>query len=391
MRCQASTRRGTRCKRNVQEDSQYCYQHEKIFGNQTNSKKRLQYKIETIALWVGIIGSVASIVGLLFVFVPSFQPTTSDNSAKVLSFTLYVITWLGTCVGIFWLFEKAEDNISEDTKIAISLWLLGLKMPESLPSWFATFAAVFDRIFGKRHLSWRCFYRSCFASLLSVSMLELICLSRIFGEGIGGNIGNYSREISLVAVFAIYFNFLPDYVSLLETRYMIRWLIKSNSTMQKLFPIFIDFMATTLISFFTVAAFTFYGSFLFVKAFTTFAEIPLPTLHQALRFVISEPILFFEQVYLTYISGILFRPSVASLGRFDIPAIFIYSTYFTSLWVWLYTISGLVLKLFRLFDPGINFFRKVFDIENKPLRSIGYVSALLITLIYVIALIANQN
>ncbi len=37
-RCQATTKRGTQCKRNVQSGSVYCWQHERIYGNTQTSK-----------------------------------------------------------------------------------------------------------------------------------------------------------------------------------------------------------------------------------------------------------------------------------------------------------------------------------------------------------------
>jgi hypothetical protein len=42
-----------------------------------------------------------------------------------------------------------------------------------------------------------------------------------------------------------------------------------------------------------------------------------------------------------------------------------------SIWMWLPTVSGLLLKAARHLDIGFQWFNSHFDIEKKPLQSIG--------------------
>ncbi len=49
--------------------------------------------------------------------------------------------------------------------------------------------------------------------------------------------------------------------------------------------------------------------------------------------------------------------------------IFLYTTLFTSVWVWLYVGGGMILKFIQKIVPV----RRWFDLENAPLRSIGFV------------------
>jgi hypothetical protein len=73
-------------------------------------------------------------------------------------------------------------------------------------------------------------------------------------------------------------------------------------------------------------------------------------------------------------------PAVRILG---IPwGIFFYSTFFTSVWVWLYAVAGGLLRLASYLGLVLRGLRGILDIQNKPLRSIGMVSNLLITLVY---------
>jgi hypothetical protein len=66
----------------------------------------------------------------------------------------------GVLAGIVWkFFERVEAVLNENTKLEIAVWLVDVKTAERVP-WPDTFAKVFDRVFGTKHLSWQCFWRS---------------------------------------------------------------------------------------------------------------------------------------------------------------------------------------------------------------------------------------
>ena len=58
------------------------------------------------------------------------------------------------------------------------------------------------------------------------------------------------------------------------------------------------------------------------------------------------------------------------------------SAIFTSIWLWLYAGSGFLLKAARRFDVGFEWFNRKFDIEKKPLQSIGLVAGSIAALVY---------
>jgi hypothetical protein len=73
----------------------------------------------------------------------------------------------GVLAGIVWkFFERVEAVLTENTKLEIARWLrvrnieTGLIADNAL-TWPETLAKVFDRVFGTKHLSWKCFWRSC--------------------------------------------------------------------------------------------------------------------------------------------------------------------------------------------------------------------------------------
>lgn len=367
MKCEARTRLGKRCSRNAQENSRYCYQHEKIFGSQGNPKKRLRHNIKPIFSWVDSAGSIASIVALLIVFLPLQR----DPNSQEPSFVHYIASWLGICFGIFWLSEKVEDTVVKDTRKAVSLWILGLEMPQSLPNWSSTFAKVFDRIFGEKHLSWKCFLRSCIASHLSVIILFLLYFGIVVRPlALKGQIRlnlAYFVDDNLLLLYMIPLNVVFDYFSLLESRFVIRWIARSSSNIRAFIFLVIDLIVTGFIALLAIWV----GLTFLIPLFFS---------------IDMEFYLSIGYVWRTFWAGLRFTNAANTI--FPISSfwgVYIHSTLFTSMWVWLYVLSGLIVRLVRPAFGGINWFKRVFDIENKPLRSLGYVSVLFVTLIYFIA------
>jgi len=79
------------------------------------------------------------------------------------------------------------------------------------------------------------------------------------------------------------------------------------------------------------------------------------------------------------------EPIKVNVAIWGLPwGIFFYSAFFTSVWLWLYALAGGLVKFGHYADIGIRGFKKTFDVENKPLRSLGFVSNVAITLVYVV-------
>jgi hypothetical protein len=57
-------------------------------------------------------------------------------------------------------------------------------------------------------------------------------------------------------------------------------------------------------------------------------------------------------------------------------------TFFTSMWLCVYAGSGFLLKIARRLDIGFEWFNRKFDIEDRPLQSIGLVSGVLVAAVY---------
>jgi hypothetical protein len=119
--------------------------------------------------------------------VKAAQPANTDAQEKR-EWPQKAATWLdrnrartrAVGVGLMYVIDKffkfVEEKLTDDTKLEIAVWLLGVKTADHVP-WPETFASVFDRVFGKKHLSWKCVRRSFLASAIITAALVLLDVS----------------------------------------------------------------------------------------------------------------------------------------------------------------------------------------------------------------------
>jgi hypothetical protein len=261
--------------------------------------------------------------------------------------------------GIVWkFFERVESVLNENTKLEIAVWLLGVKIGQKVEPWPETFAKVFDRVFGTKHLTWRCFWRSCLASYGVALIGFLFVLQSDF---------RYISPRSFVLTFlvpgwfilALVGNVFPDYLSLLETRYLLRASSRSKSVLVWLAFLIADLIITLLIARLSVALIELFGE---------------RVLRASVRYLWNSDSILDKLVFLEQLG---FLPMIQHPF-----ALWIAPAFFTSLWLWLYAGSGFILKAARTLDLGFDWFNLKFDIEKKPLQSIGLVSGALVALLY---------
>src|ERR1700685_1023977 len=78
--------------------------------------------------------------------------------------------------GVVWgFFKGVESVLTEDTKLEIAVWLLGMKpLGPKMEPWPETFAKLFDRVFTKKHVSLTCFWRSSLCSCAAIALTLLL-------------------------------------------------------------------------------------------------------------------------------------------------------------------------------------------------------------------------
>ena len=278
-----------------------------------------------------------------------------------MSIISYLSAWAGIIGGIWLLFSKAENLVESKIKTDISSWLSNLNPEGKLVNWPTTFASVFDSIFGKKHLSWRCFSMSCIASVLSVLMLTILwwALHPKLFHTVDHTV---DKSLYIFIILTLCFNIILDYFSLIKTRYIICKYINVNSATNIIVFLFIDLVATAFIFFAGMA------TIIFIIRY--FKDVPADTTLEDLL----------------YVMDIVWAGMNVSGKNIDmyIMGVWFYSTFFTSVWIYLYVISGLIVKAGSFIGILASCTRKIFDIDNKPLRSMGYVCIVCVSIIFLI-------
>jgi len=253
----------------------------------------------------------------------------------------------------------------------VSSWLTGTSLRESIGSIPAQFALLFDRVFGERHFSRGCFNRSCLATIYSVMVVSVLALEfapptpfALPGEAAPGAV---PPPLFLLNMFApmVLFNFVPDYFSLLETRWAIRWMTTSR---ERGAILSFDVLATAVIS---LAGILFFAWLL------------------GLAVAWGEDRSWYESFSF---SGEILRallgvvPEGSTDGIILMVRISFISAFFTSIWLWLYTLSAVVASTLIRIGRGVGFLLRMADVDQHPFRSVGFTGVLLVSGLFLVGL-----
>ena len=133
----------------------------------------------------------------------------------------YVFAWATTTGGLWFLFEKAEKALSEGSRDRVVGWLGQSDLRGSIEAIPSQFAALFDLVFGEKHLAWKCFRRSSLASAITVATTSGAMIVIVNGIPEAGEWVSAFQFFGLVLPIAMILNLVPDYLSLLETRWIL--------------------------------------------------------------------------------------------------------------------------------------------------------------------------
>ena len=151
-------------------------------------------------------------------------------------------------------------------------------------------------------------------------------------------------------------NLLPDYISLIETRIILGKIRDRKIALSA--GIAVDAILTAGI-------FAIVGGYAFTVAFTTvnihFDNLPIVNLSGHYWDVAT---VFFREI-VSY--GVAFQ----SHENFLSFGVFLYSTFFTSAWLWLYAGGIFFIRLLARMGPVLRFLKWLLPIDEKPMRAIG--------------------
>lgn len=287
-------------------------------------------------------------------------------------FLRWIAGWLGLGTAVYLLFDRAEHVTKPKIKRGISRWLQNQGHGDAVRNWPDAFIRVFDQIFGEKHLSWKCFRRSCLASVAGVVILSVFALDAQFWDELPETPAPWLKLI-LMVLTAVFVNLIPDYLSLLETRYLLSLMRQTDSPIARVLILVLDLLATWY-------AFFFFLLVLYLGAGLLTGD-PDAQL-QGTEWLIL-PIFPFGALWMTVTDA----TQLWGAPEATFFAILIGSTFLTSAWLWLYLAGAGALKLARRMRKGTIRAVSVFDVDRQPLRSIGMVCNLGITAAFAVVLI----
>jgi len=231
--------------------------------------------------------------------------------------------------------KDADNDLDPEKRKALGEELLRIKDRDA-SSWVPDFTSVFDRFFGKKHLSWKCFYRSAL-----ISTFVLIVLFYLYDPiGMAGNEPNDKYKLlGLAIISALLLNVFIDYISLLETRVIL------YARTPVFIKIILDAIITILLVFTWIIFFSFLVNLLLWSLNSPFVEINI-----------------FELV--TKFWKDLFDDSRrdSTLMRITLA-----TSFTTSIWLWLHGLSQVLIRSLS----HVQGFMGWLNVKETPLRAIG--------------------
>lgn len=233
----------------------------------------------------------------------------------------YLAWAIGAATTFYLVTAFATSHLHPDKRAHLSLWLQG----DYESTWSAQFCAMFDRIFGENHLRPRCILLSAIASVLAVFALWLL-FDRILGLiSLRADTG-LSLTQALLLGAAI--NVIPDYVSLYETRWLLKQFERIRNPLGQLAVLILDALVTGLIIFAGIKAYL-------------------------------------------WLTGSPQISVVEMMALFSIYAIFFYSTFLTSIWAWAYCLSSWLSRLSARLRGWL-------DVTEAPGRTLALLGAVFV-------------
>jgi len=250
--------------------------------------------------------------------------------------------------------------MTKESQALVRGWLVREDRENQVSNWPDSFKSLFDAVFTKRHFSWTCFLRSVLASAIVVVtlLLGMVAFGVISFYEIAALTPTGSVALSIIAAITciVLLNSVVDYVSLYQTRWLIGKMATTGRTAVHVGLLALDAVLTTAIFVYSVA-----GVQLLAMMLQGFDASGLQLFE-----------LLFYSMPLTVYSWVMggSEPVLWAVAA---------STFFTSVWIWLYVFAGMAMRgtlsLFRGFDV----MRNLFDVEERPIHALGVMLAVLTT------------
>jgi hypothetical protein len=270
------------------------------------------------------------------------------------------------------LFVFGDRVLARDRRRELGGWLID-DLPadarvDALPK---AFIEWFDRVFASRsvrvlgvELFLPNFWRSAVASFFALVAAFVVWFATKGGFSHPPTSGT---DVSLLLVLyggaTVITNIIPDYLSLVESRFVLGKMSETRSLLGKIVWLVVDAFLTAAIVFF----------FLWGSGLLLLPLVPHDSLY-AVGCLTRENFDIARMLDIA-VAGLTFSTPPGTIN-YDVSAIYIFSSFFTSFWVWLYLGSSLLVRMAALI-PGLRgFLRRACRVEDYPLRVLAVVSGL---------------
>lgn len=309
--------------------------------------------------------------------------------------------WAGITGVILAWFSSADEGLDLPKKWARHLFLADRTSSFALkPSgWVNGFSKMFDKVFGVNHLSFFCYKRTIAASLISVLGVALyVLLSSTEGTGFTNQFSPFTTI--QFWVFAILINGTIDFISLLQTRFLISQMQKMSSIFLQILVLFVDIIFTLAVILICLHLFLYVLDPLYKNAVQYFNSVMQGGEKDYQGFVLHFHIMHLVQNILSVLSngkaflatnfgidtsGAIYNKLLPGDG-FNTSSvsseIFFITTFITSIWLWFYAIAVASVKIVSASSPAMNIIRKIFRWRQRPMLSLGLISAALWTIMF---------
>jgi hypothetical protein len=261
-------------------------------------------------------------------------------------------------------FEWLDGMVSDRGREALTHWLSNAPDDAKIDSWATIFPKLIDRVFGTRAWSLKFLFRSCVASVIAVTTVTILFYVVVESHRGQTTFGIYLFGGLILGTIA---NCFPDYLSLLVTRTIVRLLEKNPMIVRTGILLIVDTLLTAIVA--EVAIYCLLV--LIVGAIGLIAKHSL-----ALLLGFLTPMMFYKFMLIPF-----HRAFYTNLF-----CIFVYSAFFTSVWLWLYVISiGVIRIAHRVRFLWVRLL-PFLDIEKKPIVAIGRVAGLIAGAVYTVLL-----
>jgi hypothetical protein len=285
-------------------------------------------------------------------------------------------TWLALAGSVWALFALAEEHIATPHRVQITRWLRC-----QTPYWPATFVAVCDSVFGPPTLSGAYVLRACIASHIAAFLV--LCLSGAFYPGTSGLmlLVLFLYAPALVGSLALV-NLLPGSLSILAHRALLQR-VSNGQGPPRLGTWLVLASATT--GLLAVLACTLGFLVVFVSHQIHSLQRPATWIIGYVEFVIKDTAGGLSALQ----EAVRLQPIIMPGMAFPSFGIWFYAPCFPLVWVWLYLLSGVLIRgvtacgLMRAPGraPGL------LDIDARPLHTLGAVAVGVVSVVYWAALL----